>query len=476
MQVGASRIGLLLLLLPGLAQALPSSSTLDRVSPAVVKIRATQCATGDRSGTGFVWQSRDRIVTSLHVVADCKVVKAWYEKAGGERILTLSALALNSDLALMRVSDPVDVTPLQAATGSPQVNTSLLALGYPLDAQRMSDQRLRVQYGANRLRDLLSPANQQSLEATGTPSVNLEVLKVEGHLLPGMSGGPVLDDDGRVAGIADGGLERGAASISWAIPGSYLAALPGSNDQLPQNLRASVMQFATDIDSRVRDSVVCGQLELTKLRSRSLQELVVTTDDPTGLWQLSTALGFDQANFRYDVWVQLDSGATVVVPEGAKLENAGGLCGASDGSGVVALISADVVANVSDVIGTAARFEQNVLNRFAPFWQLDYQWSYAQPIQRFDGLLLNRKALVGTDGNQWNPTQIAYLFETIGTRGAAFVGIAAVDAVSTPYDRMLWGQCVQSLYRTPQCDALIPFRRAWAQYALGVALSTFPVG
>ena len=44
------------------------------------------------------------------------------------------------------------------------------------------------------------------------------MISIDGNLVAGDSGGPILDSAGEVCGVIDGGLLGGAAAISWAIP------------------------------------------------------------------------------------------------------------------------------------------------------------------------------------------------------------------------------------------------------------------
>jgi len=66
------------------------------------------------------------------------------------------------------------------------------------------------------------------LARIGFPALDLHILYLEGSLLPGYSGSPVFDPNGRLVGVGDGVLEKGASYMSWIIPAKYLAELESS--------------------------------------------------------------------------------------------------------------------------------------------------------------------------------------------------------------------------------------------------------
>lgn len=450
-------------------------TSIEAASRSVVKVRARDCASGDRNGTGFVWGRADQVVTALHVVAGCRRVEAWYEAGGGlTRTLHLTRIHLHSDLAILRVEDPPEVEPLVARTHEPAANTRLLALGFPLDAPRISDQELRVQVRpSGRLRDLLSSPLRQELENAGSPSVELEIVRLDGHLLPGMSGAPILDAEGTVVAVGDGGLEGGTVSISWAIPSRYLRAAVASGDSPSSRLGRSQMHFQADFDSEVTGRVRCGELELVRLRTRSLDEMERYSDDVGGLRQLAAGLEFPRWNFEYDIWSHLESGGTVAVPSSLAVEEQQGYCSVEDpATGLLLWISTAHVRTGTDVPRTADDFERLILKpQYA--WRFDPEWSYHHPIERPDGLLLRRKRWLGEPQPPPGPT-VASVHETIATRHPAFLGSAAIDVITNAWMLDRWNSCQSLPGPTPECDQLFEHFRMRAQMVLAVHLTTFP--
>src|SRR5262249_8575482 len=71
---------------------------------------------------------------------------------------------------------------------------------------------------AKPLVELVDPETAKLLEKRGSPDVNLAVLSLQGPLLPGHSGAPILDGDGRVIAVGNGGLRGGTVDHGWAVP------------------------------------------------------------------------------------------------------------------------------------------------------------------------------------------------------------------------------------------------------------------
>jgi S1-C subfamily serine protease len=70
------------------------------------------------------------------------------------------------------------------------------------------------------LRDLLPPNLSAQMTVRNSPDVSLLVYELEGHVLPGDDGAPVLRDNDEVVAVANGGSVQSdeGARIAWAIP------------------------------------------------------------------------------------------------------------------------------------------------------------------------------------------------------------------------------------------------------------------
>ena len=108
----------------------------------------------------------------------------------------------------------------------PSASSPLWVVGYPLDIAGLRSRRLRLsEIAPDTLGEALDETARSDLEALRFPALDLGVLHVEGGLLPGDSGAPIIDVHGRVVGIGSGGLKRGTVGLGWGIPASRLDSL-----------------------------------------------------------------------------------------------------------------------------------------------------------------------------------------------------------------------------------------------------------
>jgi hypothetical protein len=93
--------------------------------------------------------------------------------------------------------------------------------------------------------------------------------------LHGFSGAPIVDFSGKLIGVADGGLENGAADISWCIHSIHIPLLETSTEPFPHintsqiNNLFAIEQYEDNqgIDNHV--TLDRFKFKLTKTRSYS---------------------------------------------------------------------------------------------------------------------------------------------------------------------------------------------------------------
>lgn len=157
------------------------SELLAGVLPAVVAILDR----GRGLGAGFVWKREDMILTNSHV-ARRKELEVSFSNGRSE---TATVLARNADidLAVLKIP-PADVAPLQGADFSRLKPGQLaIAVGHPFG------QRNHLTFG------VLSAIGQARIN--GNNGSGFPVIRTDLVLLPGNSGGPLLDARGRVLGV-----------------------------------------------------------------------------------------------------------------------------------------------------------------------------------------------------------------------------------------------------------------------------------
>jgi S1-C subfamily serine protease len=173
----------------------------------VMQIHGTACGL-DVAGSGWV-AADELVVTNAHVVAgqdDTEVI------VGGGRGERLHAFAVHfdarNDLAVLRVPG-LDAAPLALAE-EPDSGEAGAIMGYPLAgpfdlrAARLGDTRRVI-----------------SSDAYGQGPVQRSITSLRGLVRPGNSGGPVIDEDGRVAATVFAATTRGPRG-GYGVPNAVV--------------------------------------------------------------------------------------------------------------------------------------------------------------------------------------------------------------------------------------------------------------
>jgi putative serine protease PepD len=183
------------------------AAVYERVKDGVVKISASG-ATGGATGSGFVIDEEGHIVTNQHVVAGAESVSVEFAD-GSEETAEIVGTDPSTDIAVLDVDRPSSLlTPLSfAAEGSLQVGNDVIAIGSPFGLEGTVTTGVISALG----REITSPNGFQIENAVQTDAA----------LNQGNSGGPVLDTQGRVVGVAAQirSESGGSDGIGYAIPG-----------------------------------------------------------------------------------------------------------------------------------------------------------------------------------------------------------------------------------------------------------------
>jgi serine protease Do len=181
-----------------------------RAKPHLLQIRTLTAASRSQAGvgSGFAIGDGATVITNYHVIARLALEPERYVgeavDTGGERSeFTIRAIDVRNDLAVLDVKRPGARGALAAAASALEQGQRLFSLGNPLD--------LGFAISEGRFNGVLKRPYYEHILFSGA-------------LNPGMSGGPALDDAGRVVGVnvarrLDGEL------ISFLVPVHYVQAL-----------------------------------------------------------------------------------------------------------------------------------------------------------------------------------------------------------------------------------------------------------
>ncbi len=165
----------------------------------VVQIRTTL-----GQGSGFVWEresARTLVVTAAHVVEGVTSVEV-IASDGTAYPATVLARDTRRDVAVLAAPAISGVTPLpRGSTRDLPLGAALTVLGYPLGDLLVGD-----------------PTVTKGILSSRRFFEGIEFLQTDAAINPGSSGAPVLDEQGRVVGMAVG-------AIPWAgsIPAQGLS-------------------------------------------------------------------------------------------------------------------------------------------------------------------------------------------------------------------------------------------------------------
>lgn len=185
----------------------------DDLQPSVVQI-----VTNDGRGSGFFADKDGRVVTDAHVVLGSSEVYA-LTSDGTRYKARIEKLDDIKDLAVLKLDGftPGSAKPIEFANKTPEADQPLYALGHPVGLRPMYVSPGAFQVETTTRQEVDTEAEKDDKEklekkmASLTPKEREDVeadlarklLKGRVHLEPGNSGGPVVDEQGKLVGVSD---------------------------------------------------------------------------------------------------------------------------------------------------------------------------------------------------------------------------------------------------------------------------------
>jgi S1-C subfamily serine protease len=153
------------------------------------------------SGSGFVVSRAGDIVTNDHVIEGCRETKV----VRGDKRTQVKVIAKDpgSDVAILRMSDPVQEVARFRNIELPKPGESILVIGYPLQGLLTSD----------------ASVTTGIISALAGVHNDKKQLQITAPVQPGNSGGPLVDASGNVIGVIVGKLNAlKLAQVTGTIP------------------------------------------------------------------------------------------------------------------------------------------------------------------------------------------------------------------------------------------------------------------
>jgi putative serine protease PepD len=183
----------------------PAGAVYAKAAPAVVSIR-----TSTGTGTGFLVEDRQTIVTNAHVVDGSTSVTVRFGAAGRDLRARVLGTDTSTDLSVLRLEEPAPANahPLALANSDDVgVGDDVVAIGNPFGLDRTLTEGIVSALG----REIQAPNGFAIPDA----------IQTDAPINPGNSGGPLLDRSARVIGvnsqIETGGGSNGNVGIGFAV-------------------------------------------------------------------------------------------------------------------------------------------------------------------------------------------------------------------------------------------------------------------
>lgn len=252
---------LLALLAPALAQAEPSD--IDAAARGVVRVVIIGTQDGElfpvSHGTGFA-VATDKVVTNAHVVRDAlrddELRIGIIPSGGGEAVYgQLIAVSPTNDLAVIRLTGSLRLPPLSLAGGAPPESGEVTSVGYPMNVDRAQGLDLSDIFRSQ------PPVKSRGFISGARPSRQFDTILHTAPIARGNSGGPLLDECGRVLGVNSFGAdnEGGDAEFFFAVSNRELAPFLRAHDITPR-INNQPCRSMADLDAAERERIQSEQL------------------------------------------------------------------------------------------------------------------------------------------------------------------------------------------------------------------------
>ncbi len=224
----------------------------------VYLVKMFECANKpeQRSQTGFRVKGMKGIVTALHGVVGCRRITVKSEKG----LILFSPVKIDKvdiehDAALL-TSEELERKDVEGIEVAQSVKWNSLGAvridGHPFGINNLGTSLVVRTPPLRILKELIPPHISSLMRNRNSPNPLINVLSIQGDILPGHSGAPILDSQNRVIAIGNGGLESGKVGISWAVPFRDIEWEPAESNKRLVALAQTDIRVLFSIDANTR--------------------------------------------------------------------------------------------------------------------------------------------------------------------------------------------------------------------------------
>jgi len=263
----------------GPAQAEPAD--IDAAARGVVRVVIIESDGGRvipvSHGSGFA-VSAERIVTNAHVVRQAMedpslsvgIVPSDGESAVYARVIAISQ---RNDLALLGTTSPMQLPPLTISGNPANDSGSVTAVGYPMNVDRAQGLSIDDIFRAQ------PPVKSTGFLSGRRPTRDFDSLLHTAPIARGNSGGPLLDDCGRIVGVNSFGAESGSAESEFFFAVSTRELLPFLRDNdIPPQINSLPCRSLAELEAAERARVEREQFAAQARAGQDAQELTRRQD------------------------------------------------------------------------------------------------------------------------------------------------------------------------------------------------------
>lgn len=184
-------------------------------------------------GSAFAIDDAGVVATNLHIIDGAATVKV--KRAGKEKMVPIDGVfSVNPEYDLALLGVPQEVSALPFAETRPTVGERIVAIGNP--------------------RGLESTLSDGIVSGVRQVNNGFELYQISAPISPGSSGGPVINAEGAVVGVATAAI-RGGGNLNFAVPISVVDSLNRNRGQLNE------LPFGTSAIDRAQPSWIQPQRE-----------------------------------------------------------------------------------------------------------------------------------------------------------------------------------------------------------------------